>query len=197
MKTLFQSVITAAALIAVVSVAPSCKSKKGTPLDKQTGAVEIEVPFSTKEYQSDKETFRSKASGNSMDLTTAKKIALQNAKSEMASLIQTTVKKVTDQYTNQRQVGSTQEFSNKFEEMSREVTNQQLTDVKIIGERSFLEPNKTYTFWVAIEANKETILNGINKGITSNAKLQQDYDKKKFEEIFNQEMEKLSKERGY
>jgi hypothetical protein len=197
MKTLFQSVATAAALIAVVSIAPSCKSKKGTPLDKQTGAIEIAVPFSSKEYQSDKEAFRSKASGNSMDLTTAKKIALQNAKSEMASLIQTTVKKVTDQYTNQRQIGSTQEFSNKFEEMTREVTNQQLSDVRIIGEKSFLEPNKTYTFWVAIEGNKDGILNGINKNISSNAKLQQDYDKKKFEEIFNQEMDKLSKERGY
>jgi len=197
MKTLFQSVITAAVLVAVVSVAPSCKSKKGTPLEKQTGAIEIAVPFSTKEYQSDKETFRSKASGNSMDLTTAKKIALQNAKSEMASLIQTTIKKVTDQYTNQRQVGSTQEFSNKFEEMAREVTNQQLTDVRVIGEKVFQEPNKTYTFWVAIEANKETVLTGLNKGISGNAKLQQDYDKKKFEEIFNQEMDKLAKERGY
>jgi hypothetical protein len=197
MKTLFQSVVTAVAFAAVVSVAPSCKSKKGTPLEKQTGAIELTVPFSTKEYQSDKELFRSKASGNSMDQTTAKKIALQNAKSEMASLIQTTVKKVTEQYTNQRQIGSTQEFSNKFEEMAREVTNQQLTDVRVIGERVFQEPNKTYTFWVAIEANKETVLNGINKSISSNAKLQQDYDRKKFEEIFNQEMDKLSKERGY
>jgi hypothetical protein len=197
MKTLLKPVIAAALFITAIGIVPACKSKKGTPIDKQTGAIEIAVPFSTKEYQSDKETFRSKASGNSMDLTTAKKIALQNAKSEMASLIQTTVKKVTDQYTNQRQVGSTQEFSNKFEEMTREVTNQELTDVRIIGEKSFLEPNKTYTFWVAIEANKGTILNGIDKGISKNSKLQQDYDKKKFEEIFNQEMDKLAKERGY
>lgn len=189
--------VTAAALIAVVSVAPSCKSKKGTPLDKQTGAIEIAVPFSSKDYQTDKENFRSKSSGNSMDLTTAKKIALQNAKSEMASLIRTTVKKVTDQYTNQRQIGNTQDFSNKFEEMAREVTNQELTDVRVIGEKIFQEQNKTYTFWVAIEANKATVLNGIDKGISKNAKLSQDYDKKKFEEIFNQEMDKLSKERGY
>jgi hypothetical protein len=132
-----------------------------------------------------------------MDLSTAKKIALQNAKSEMASLIQTTVKKVTEQYTNQRQIASTQEFSNKFEEMSREVTNQILTDVRIIGEKQFRETNGTYTWWVAVEANKETVLNGINKSISNNQKLQQDYDRKKFEEIFNSEMDKLAKERGY
>lgn len=175
----------------------SCKSKKTTPsIDKQTGAIEIAVPFSTTAYQSDKENFRAKSSGNSMDLTTSKKIALQNAKSEMAGLIQTTIKKVTEQYTNQRQVSSTQEFSNKFEEMAREVTNQDLTDVRVIGEKIFQEPNKNYTYWVAIEANKQSILAGIDKGISKNAKLQQDYDKKKFEEIFNQEMEKLARERA-
>jgi hypothetical protein len=195
MKTFIYSGFVAFAFIA--SIITSCKSKKGTPVEKQTGAIEIAVPFSTSAYQSDKENFRAKASGNSMDLTTSKKIALQNAKSEMAGLIQTTIKKVTEQYTNQRQVSSTQEFSNKFEEMAREVTNQQLTDVRIIGEKIFQEPNKTYTYWVAIEANKQTVLGGIDKGISKNAKLQQDYDKKKFEEIFNQEMEKLSQERGY
>lgn len=196
MKTIIKSIAALFAVAAVASITPACKSKKGTPIEKQTGAVEISVPFSTKEYQSDKENFRAKASGNSMDLTTSKKIALQNAKSEMAGLIQSTVKKVTEQYTNQRQVSSTQEFSNKFEEMVREVTNQELVDVRIIGEKILKETNNTYTYWVAIEANKQVVMNGIDRGISKNAKLQQDYDKKKFEEIFNQEMDKLAKERG-
>lgn len=197
MKTSIHRLIAPAAAILVIALSMSaCKSKKGTPIEKQTGAIEISVPFSTKEYSSDKENFRAKSSGNSPDMTTSKKIALQNAKSEMAGLIQTTVKKVTEQYTNQRQVSSTQEFSNKFEELSREVTNQQLVDVRIIGEKIFKEANNTFTYWVAIEANKQAILEGIDKGISGNKKIEQDYDKKKFEEIFNQEMEKLAKERG-
>lgn len=184
-------------LIIAAFAVVACKSKKGTPIEKHTGAVEISVPFSSKDYQSDKENFRAKASGNSMDMTTSKKIALQNAKSEMAGLIQTTIKKVTEQYTNQRQVSNTQEFANKFEELSREVTNQQLVDVRIIGEKILKETNNTYTYWVAIEADKQAVMNGIDKGISSNKKLEQDYDKKKFEEIFNQEMQKLAEERGY
>jgi hypothetical protein len=196
MKTYLNSAAVVILFIAGISFT-SCKSKKVAPsIDKQTGAIEITVPFSTKEYQSDKENFRAKASGNSMDLTTSKKIALQNAKSEMAGLIQTTIKKVTEQYTNQRQVSNTQEFSNKFEEMAREVTNQDLTDVRVIGDKVFQEPNKNYTYWVAIEANKQTILTGIDKSISRNSKLQQDYDRKKFEEIFNQEMDKLERERN-
>lgn len=197
MKTNINKLFLTALFISGVSVSLiSCKSKKGTPIEKQTGAIEISVPFSTAEYQSNKENFRAKSSGNSPDMTTSKKIALQNAKSEMAGLIQSTIKKVTEQYTNQRQVSDAQEFSNKFEELSREVTNQQLVDVRIIGEKIFKETNNTFTYWVAIEANKQAVMNGIDKGIGANKKLEQDYDKKKFEEIFNKEMENLAKERG-
>lgn len=194
-----QGLIRSALLIGVLALSlSSCKSKKNvTPIEKSTGAVEISVPFSSKEFYSDKDNFRAKSSGNSVDLQTSKKIAMQNAKSEMAGLIQTTIKKVTDQYTQQRQIGNQQEFNNKFEELAREVTNQQLTDIAVIGEKLFKEPNGTYTYWIAIEANKQVVLNGIEKSVSNQKKLEQDYDKKKFEEIFNAEMEKLSKERGY
>jgi hypothetical protein len=50
---------------------------------------------------------------------------------------------------------------------------------------------------IAIEANKQVVLNGIEKSVSNQKKLEQDYDKKKFEEIFNSEMDKLAKERGY
>ena len=151
-----QGLIRSALLIGVLALSlSSCKSKKNvTPIEKSTGAVEITVPFSSKEFYSDKDNFRAKSSGNSVDLQTSKKIAMQNAKSEMAGLIQTTIKKVTDQYTQQRQIGNQQEFNNKFEELAREVTNQQLTDIAVIGEKLFKEPNGTYTYWIAIEANK-------------------------------------------
>ena len=187
-----------AILVALALIVSACKSKKNaaTPIEKSTGAVEISVPFSSKEYYSDAETFRAKSSGSSPDLQTAKKIALQNAKSEMAGLIQTTVKKVTDQYTQQRTIDNKTEFNNKFEELAREVTNQELVDVKMIGEKLFKEPNNSFTYWVALEANKQAVLNGINKAMNNNQKLSQDYDKKKFEEVFNAEMDKLAKERG-
>lgn len=198
MKSYAKSLIRSGLILSVAALAlGACKSKKqATPIDKSTGAVEISVPFSSKEFFSDKEYFRAKSSGNSPDLQAAKKIALQNAKSEMAGLVQTTVKKVTDQYTNQRTISNNTEFNNKFEELAREVTNQELLDVKVIGEKLFQETNKSYTYWVAIEANKQTVLNGIEKGLSKNQKLSQDYDKKKFEEIFNAEMDKLAKERS-
>ncbi len=178
--------------IAVLTLA-GCKSKKQT-IEKKTGAVEIIVPFSTKEFKSDEDFFRSKQSGKSPDQATAKKIAYQNARAEMAANINATVKRVTDQYTNQRTIGNAQEFENKFEELSREVVNLEMSNVKEIGAKLFAEENGGYTYWIALEANKKDVFNKIDAKISSDAKLKLDYDKQKFQSIFDAEMKKLADE---
>jgi len=190
MKKLSLSLITAFALL--IAVLPACRSKKD--LARETGATKITVPLSGKEYNTDKDHFRTKSSGKSPDLTTAKKIALNNAKAEMAGLIQATVKRVTDNYTNQRSIGDRQEYTNKFEEMTREVVNLKLSDVRVIGEEIYKEANNSFTYWIAIESSKDAILNGLNSSISKNEKLKLDYDKMKFEQIFNEEMDKLNNE---
>lgn len=178
-----------------VLAATGCKSKKPVPIEKQTGQVEISVPFSSKEYRSDENTFRAKQSGRSPDQATAKKIAYQNARAEMAANINATVKRVTDQYTNQRTVANTQEFENKFEELSREVVNLEMGHVKEIGEKLFQDPSdKSYTYWIAIEANKKEVFDKIDAKISSDAKLKLDYDKMKFQQIFDAEMKKMAEE---
>lgn len=172
----------------------ACKSKKSTPIQKETGAVEISVPFSSKEYRSDENAFRAKQSGKSPDMATAKKIAFQNARNEMAANINATVKRVTDQYTNQRTVGNTQEFENKFEELAREVVSLQMGNVKEIGEKIFKETDGSFTYWIAIEAGKKEVFDKIDSKISNDAKLKLDYDKQKFQQIFDAEMKKLAEE---
>jgi hypothetical protein len=164
----------------------SCHTTK----EATKGSEEISLPLSGKEYQSNKEYYRSKSSGKSPDISTAKKIALTNAKAEVAGLINSKIKAVTDNYTNQRSTADAQDFENKFETMTREVVNQQLVDVTIIGEKLF-QKDKTYEYWIAIEVSKQAILDGISNSISKNQKLQIDYDKKKFEEVYNAEMEKM------
>jgi hypothetical protein len=159
-------------------------------LESANNAEEISVPLSGKDYQSNKEFFRAKSSGKSVDMATAKKIALNNAKGEIAGLINSKIKAVTDNYTNQRSTADASDFENKFENLTREVTNQSLNDVAIIGEKVFKNKDNSYEYWIAIEISKEAILNGI-KGISNNQKVQIDYDKKKYEEIYKQEMEKM------
>jgi len=159
-------------------------------LESQNGAKEITVPLSGKEYSTNKEFFRAKSSGKSPDMATAKKIALNNAKSEIAGLIKTTIKSLTDNYTNQRTVANAQDFENKFENLTREVVNQELVDVSIIGEKVFQQKDNSYEYWVAIEISKEALLNGITNSVSKDQKIQVDYDKKKFGELLDQEMQK-------
>lgn len=189
-KTSTWLLIPAVAIMALTG----CKGKKTTPVQKETGAIEITVPFSTKEYRSDENTFRAKQVGRSTDLATAKKIAFQNARGEMAGNINAMVKRVTDQYTNQRTVGNAQEFENKFEELSREVVSLEMSNVREIGEKIFKESDGSYTYWIAIEASKKEVLEKIDQKISGDAKLKLDYDKMKFQQIFDAEMKKLAEE---
>lgn len=184
-------------LIPAIALLPltGCKSKKAVAVEKQTGLIEVSTPFDSKEYRSDENTFRSKQSGKSPDQATAKKIAYQNARAEMAANINATVKRVTDQYTNQRTVGNTQEFENKFEELSREVVNLEMSNVKEIGQKTFTDPSdKSWTVWIALEADKKSVFDKIDAKISNDAKLKLDYDKQKFQQIFDAEMKKLADE---
>jgi hypothetical protein len=112
----------------------------------------------------------------------------------MAANINALVKRVTDQYTNQRSVGNAQEFENKFEELAREVVNLEMSNVKEIGEKIFKETDGAYSYWIAIEANKKEVFDKIDSKISSDAKLKLDYDKQKFQQVFDAEMKKLAEE---
>ena len=82
MKTTNLLLIPAIAVLTLVG----CKSKK-KPIQKETGAIEISVPFSSKEFRSDEDNFRAKQVGKSPDLATAKKIAFQKSKSKCAKAV--------------------------------------------------------------------------------------------------------------
>lgn len=184
--------------VVVLFFAASCGSnKKVASSSPTTGMTKVPtIPLSGLEYQTNKEFFRAKSSGKSPDMATAKKIALNNAKTEIAGLIQSTIKAVTDNYTNQRSVANAQDFENKFEVLSREVVSQKLSDISIIGEELYQDKaTGTNEYWVAIAVSKESILNGITSKVSQDQKLQIDYDKKKFEDTFNAEMNKMKNDK--
>ena len=63
MKTTKLLLVPALAMMTLVG----CKGKKATPIEKETGAKEISVPFSTKEYKTDEDFYRAKNLGKSPD----------------------------------------------------------------------------------------------------------------------------------
>ena len=171
----------------------SCKSSK--PIQSvNKGSNEVILPFTEAKYKTDKDYFRAKNNGNSQDLATAKKIALLNAKTEIASNINSLIKAVTEQYTNQRSVSDKKEFESKFEETARNVVSQNLSEIRVMEEKVFQETNGNYSYWVVIEMPKTALVQKLHQNISQDKKLQLDYDKQKFEETFNAEMDKLAKQ---
>lgn len=166
-----------------------CKSKKS--ISKVEKSEEVEIPFTSKQYRSNKDFFRARQVGESTDLATSKKIAEQNAKAELAGNIQSVIKSVTDQYTNQRTVEDKVEFENKFEELSRQVVFQDLKEINIIGEKLYRKKDGIYQYWIVVEGSKEMVYNDVLNRINNDAKLQLDFDKYQFEKIFNEEMKKF------
>ena len=160
----------------------SCKSKKPASIQKENGSQEFSVPFSSKEFQSDKENFREAKSGNSPDMSFAEDIALSSAKGQMASNIQTKIKKSLDIYKNGYNSGGGKDFESKQEGWQREITELSMSNINVIGKKFFKETDGSFTAWIAIEADKKEIFESLLSKVSSESKSRVDFDEKKYKE---------------
>lgn len=176
----YVAVAVAAALFA------GCKSKQVVP----SGEKEVVVPCSGPDFFTNNKVFRANSIGESMDQVTSKKKALTNARNELAQSIQTTVKTVTDNYTNSRTMDKREALEQKFEQLNREVVDQTLQGVRTICEKLMQTKEGNYKTYVAIELSADDLVKEYNSRITKDESLKIDYDYEKFKDTFNAEMEK-------
>lgn len=178
--------------LSIAVIAVSCKSKKGqkVSVDKTSGMEVLNLPCD--EYKSSTSSaFRAVQSQKSSDLSLSREKALVMAKQRLAGLIQTTMTSVTDRYADEYQANSALEMKGKYNNLTREIINQQLNDVSILCEKTVKENDGSYMTFVAVEMNKDALKEAMQRKISSDAKLNIDYDKMKFEQIYNDEMKKL------
>lgn len=176
----------------------SCKSKKKTEqviTPSSEGEIEVKLYCSGSEYFSTKEAFRSNAVGESMDQNTSKRKALNEARTQLASSIQTTIKATTDNYVNSREFNNKEEVLERFESLSREVVNQELNGTRTICERLTKTPQGTFKTYIAIELSSDDMFKKVSDRLSKDERLRVDYDYEKFKETFDKEMEKLEKSR--
>ena len=188
-----KSMIMVAAAFTFAAVLSSCGGSKKAA-DSSFGK-EVSVPCNDDESHSDAKFFRGTGNGISQDLSTAKSKARLDANTNLARSINTTIKSVSDRYVNERQIGENSEFEQKFEQMSREVVNQQLNNVEVACNKTMQTKDGKFQVFTALQVSKDEVLNNISNRISKDQKLQLDYDKMKFEQIFNEEMNKLESER--
>lgn len=175
--------------IAAAAIIAGCKSKEKLPVGEQ----EVIVPCSGPDFFTTNKYFRANSIGESQDQVTSKKKALTNARNELAQSIQTTVKTVTDNYVNSREMNNKEEVEERFESLNREVVDQTLSGVRTLCEKLVKTEQGTYKTYVAIELSADELVSKYNERLSKDERLKIDYDYEKFKETFDKEMEKMGK----
>lgn len=142
------------------------------------------------EFKSDKKTFRVYSFGESADMNVAKKKALSNAKTELAGMVQSTMKVVADNYVKSIEVNNVEEVLERFEENSRTVIDQRLSGVVVACDRvTQVAATSKFKYYIALELDGEKIVKDYYKALSKNDKIMVDYNYEKFKETFEKEME--------
>jgi hypothetical protein len=152
--------------------------------------------------RSDKKFFRAWANAESPRNDMSKRMAETSCKAKLAGLIKTKVKQVTDDYVQQMQAGDKTEVMQKYEQMTRTVVDQVLINLEVICDETLVKKDQKdkskliYNSYVGIQISKEDLMEAMDKSIAKDERLKVDYNKKKFEETFDKEMDKLEKEQN-
>ena len=197
MKSILTSRTLGIAVLALALAAgfTSCKKKKKVVEDpKPVGEIEIVEYCTGPEYFSDKKTFRATATGESMDREGAKKKARANAEAELARSINATIKVVADNYINSTEFNNREEATETFQQLGRTLVDQELTGAIKICEKLTQKADGRYTAYIAIELSGEDLVSKYNENLSKDERIRADYNYEKFKEVFEEEMDKFSKE---
>jgi hypothetical protein len=182
MKTLLKTLLVCSTLFFMAS----CKSSS------KTYGKETKDPFSSGKYMSDKKHFRASGKGQSSKDNVAEKKADIDAKAEIASQVNVSMKEVADAYMSQTENNNSGEVFEKFQSLSREVVNTNLSDLRKVDQKKYYNGEK-YTVFVLYEINKKEMFKYMKK----QAKTQKYVDKKTeklIEDIIDKELSKIDSE---
>ncbi len=168
-----------------------CSSTEEIP----AGETRVEVLCSGPEYSTDDEYFRANALGESPNQANSRRMAISNARADLAGQIEVTVKSVIDNYVQDITVGDQQEFAQRYEGLSREVIDQELRGTRVICEELTRTEDGNYKTYVAIELTGDEFLDGMDERISDDERLKLDYDYEKFKETFEEEMQEMEQNR--
>ena len=123
----------------------------------------VNEPFSSNKYQSNNRFFRATGKGDSNNQQIAKSKAMTNAKTNLAGMVRSNMRRVADAYISETGNGQASALGDKFESLSREVINQDIADLRIIGDDTFLDKEGRYTSYIAMEAKKKSMYKWLKK----------------------------------
>jgi len=169
----------------------SCGSSKKVAETTPTGETRTEINIPCEEFSANtKDEYRATASASSPNHQFAKDKAMSSARTALAQKIEITVQGLFDNYANQYDVGNEQEFKEKTQAITRQVTDQVLNGINVVCQKDFTLSSGKYEVWIALEMPVENVGKNIYNEITNEEKIRLDYDYEKFKEELQKELEK-------
>lgn len=162
-------------LTILVIVQTSCNSSRKIPnADK---GIESKTPFSSAEYRSDKSFFRAVANGKSVDITTAKEMAINSANLAIAAEVSKVMTSLTEQ-TKFKEANTTlndSEEGSDYKYLSYVLVNVKLNNILLKDEKVFTQKDGSYSYWVAVEGLVDNLFSEIDKSLKNDSKLKARY----------------------
>ncbi len=176
----------------VLLAATSCSSarKAMQTATTQTNLVEQVLPLSEAKYRSDAQYYRSVQSGVSPEMSMAKKIAIQNARQELAATIQSDIKTVTENYARQVNLSSDEKpgYESRMTELTYSIVSQTITGATVMDEKLYTEPNGTYRHYVCMELSKEQMKEAVMAKLKQEEKLLSEFNLAEFRKLYDEKM---------
>ena len=180
--------LAAGALIATLST--GCFATNATtPATK--GAKEISMPMSGPQYRGNSEYWRAVNSGRSSEMAMAKKVAMQNARQELAASVEVEVKSFMENYA--QNVGG--QANSIYEELTRTTINQTLRDIEVVDEKYFQNEDGSYDCYVCLQISKVRVEKELEDKMAQEAELKLQFDRERFRKAYEEEFQKFTEEK--
>ena len=149
----------------------------------------VKEPFQGNKYESNAKYFRAVGKGVSRDENIAKKKASHEAKAELGSQMNTTIKEVTDDFMSSTEYENKDEITAKFQSLTRAVVNTDIADLRKMGEEKYYDETN-YTVFIAYEIKKKAMFRFLKKQAKVDKKLN-DAERKLIEEMLDEKIAEL------
>ncbi|MBC7382920.1 MAG: hypothetical protein H7296_07975 [Bacteroidia bacterium] len=170
-------------LLISLMVFAGCRSKAG--LNQQKG------PFKGSSYKSNKVFFRASANAESMNLDSARILALSLANEQLVLLVRTEINDIYKKYIT-GSIGVNNTYGQRFKNVTLQGMNQTLfTGLKQIAERVYETQRKTYQVWVVQELRKREFYRKLIQHILDNSEFNEN-EKKELKDLIDKTIADLN-----
>ncbi len=182
------------AAFSVCMLFTQCRSKQAA---MPGGETRVEVLCSGPSYFTDTSYFRASSMGESNNMNNSRRMAMSNARAELASHIGVLVSGVVDNYYEQAGVEDRSAYAERYTGLFREVVDERLSGIRVVCEEMTRTAGGTYRTYVAVELTGNDIMEAANQRISRDERLRIDYDYERFRNTFDNEIENYRRGQGY